>query len=71
LRIAYEESLLGWRFDCLTYVAALGFGDIPPRALFTAMKKIRTDGWLAFNSKESFLDPSPHISPSLLQERRS
>jgi len=53
-----EESLLGWRFDCLTCVAALGFGDIPPGAFFTAMKKIRTDGWLAFNIKESFLDPN-------------
>jgi len=53
-----SESLAGWRFDCLTCVAALGFGDIPPKAFFTAMKKIRTDGWLAFNIKESFLDPT-------------
>jgi SAM-dependent methyltransferase len=51
------KSLLGWEFDCLTCVAALGFGDIPPRAFFTAVKNIRTDGWLAFNIKETFLDP--------------
>lgn len=50
------EQLREWRFDCLTCVAALGFGDIPPRAFFNAMKLVRTDGWLAFNIKESFLD---------------
>jgi len=56
LGTADARSLLGWHFDCLTCVAALGFGDIPPRAFFTALKQIRTDGWLAFNIKESFLD---------------
>ena len=53
-----SESLAGWRFDCLTCVAALGFGDIPPKAFFTALKKISDDGWLAFNIKQSFLDPT-------------
>lgn len=51
-----REELLEWSFDCLTCVAALGFGDIPPRAFFNAMKLVRTDGWLAFNIKETFLD---------------
>ena len=50
------EELRDWDFDCLTCVAALGFGDIPPKAFFQAMKLIRPDGWLAFNIKESFLD---------------
>ncbi len=50
------EELREWNFDCLTCVAALGFGDIPPRAFFNAMKLIRTDGWLAFNIKQTFLD---------------
>jgi 2-polyprenyl-3-methyl-5-hydroxy-6-metoxy-1,4-benzoquinol methylase len=50
------DELREWGFDCLTCVAALGFGDIPPRAFFNAMKLIRTDGWLAFNIKQSFLD---------------
>jgi len=53
-----QEELSEWRFNCLTCVAALGFGDIPPRAFFTAMKLVRTDGWLAFNIKETFLDHS-------------
>ncbi|TWT50863.1 hypothetical protein Pla22_36060 [Rubripirellula amarantea] len=51
-----SEELRDWRFDCLTCVAALGFGDIPPRAFFNAMKLISTNGWLAFNIKETFLD---------------
>ena len=50
------DELRDWRFDCLTCVAALGFGDIPPRAFFNAVKLVRTDGWLAFNIKEAFLD---------------
>jgi len=53
-----RQELVDWRFDCLTSVAALGFGDIPPRAFFAAMKFLRTDGWVAFNIKETFLDHS-------------
>lgn len=53
-----REELIDWRFDCLTSVAALGFGDIPPKAFFTALKFLRTDGWVAFNIKETFLDHS-------------
>ena len=53
-----HDDLQEWSFDCLTCVAALGFGDIPPRAFFNAMKLLRTDGWLAFNIKETFLDSS-------------
>lgn len=52
------EELEDWRFDCLTCVAALGFGDIPPKAFFTAVKFLSTDGWVAFNIKETFLDHS-------------
>ena len=60
------EQLQEWRFDCLTCVAALGFGDIPPRAFFNAMKLVRTDGWLAFNIKETFLDHTEHTGFSRL-----
>jgi hypothetical protein len=41
--------------DCITTVAALGFGDIPPDAFAAAFNLIRTPGWVAFNIKESFL----------------
>lgn len=61
-----ERQLLEWQFDCLTCVAALGFGDIPPKAFFGAVKKIRPDGWLAFNIKEGFLDESDQTGFSKL-----
>lgn len=60
------EDLREWSFDCLTCVAALGFGDIPPRAFFNAMKLLRTHGWLAFNIKETFLDSEEHTGFSRL-----
>jgi SAM-dependent methyltransferase len=48
-------------FNCLTSVAALGFGDIPPDALATAYDMIEPGGWIALTVKEDFLsseDPS-------------
>ena len=50
-----ERALTGQKFNCLTTVAALGFGDIPPAAFLNALSLIRTPGWLAFNIKEDFL----------------
>lgn len=50
-----EESLRRSDANCLTTVAALGFGDIPPLAFAKALDLIATPGWLAFNLKESFL----------------
>lgn len=52
------EDLRAWRLDCLVCVAALGFGDIPPRAFFNALDFIADDGWLAFNIKDTFLSDS-------------
>ena len=43
------------RFNCLTSVAALGFGDIPPRAFAEAYNLVSDGGWLAFTIKEDFL----------------
>jgi predicted TPR repeat methyltransferase len=43
------------RPNCLTTVSALGFGDIPPKAFYTAFNLIAEKGWVAFNIKESFL----------------
>ena len=45
-----------WSLDCLTTVAALGFGDIPPMAFMNAFNMITPKGWVGFNIKESFLD---------------
>jgi predicted TPR repeat methyltransferase len=58
LKGSVKEELTDWSFDCLTTVAALGFGDIPVSAFFQAMNLVKKDGWAAFNIKESFLKPS-------------
>jgi predicted TPR repeat methyltransferase len=50
-----EERLRKKRFNGLTCVAALGFGDIPSAAFIKALDLIETRGWLAFNIKENFL----------------
>jgi len=52
------EQLEEWNFNCLTSVAALGFGDIPPKAFFSALKLTKPTGWVAFNIKETFLSRS-------------
>jgi 2-polyprenyl-3-methyl-5-hydroxy-6-metoxy-1,4-benzoquinol methylase len=52
---AVAEDLAGRRFNCLTTVAALGFGDIPPPVFTQACELIEPDGWVVFNIKEDFL----------------
>ncbi len=52
------EEIESWSIDCLTTVAALGFGDIPPSAFLQALSFVKVGGWVAFNIKESFLDNS-------------
>jgi SAM-dependent methyltransferase len=49
-------ELQNWKLDCVTTVAALGFGDIPPQAFLQAVNLMETNGWIAFNIKETFLD---------------
>ena len=53
-----RSELESWSCDCLVSVAALGFGDIPAQAFLEAFNIIETDGWVAFNVKETFLDRS-------------
>ncbi|TVQ81086.1 MAG: class I SAM-dependent methyltransferase [Phycisphaeraceae bacterium] len=43
------------RFNGMTTVAALGFGDIPADAFATAFNLVEENGWIAFNVKDSFL----------------
>jgi predicted TPR repeat methyltransferase len=50
-----EEVLEEKPFNCLTTVATLGFGDIPPLAFAQAYNFIATPGWVAFNIKDKFL----------------
>lgn len=58
LKPSLIEEISSWSIDCLTSVAALGFGDIPPKAFLQAMQFVRVGGWVAFNIKETFLDRS-------------
>ncbi len=50
-----QQELTEWQIDCLSCVAALGFGDIPARAFANAFNMVASSGWVAFNIKESFL----------------
>lgn len=53
-----EKRLRDMRLNCVTSVAALGFGDIPPAAFIKALDLIETGGWVAINIKEDFLHES-------------
>lgn len=50
-----EQSLEDGDFNCMTVVAALGFGDIPPEAFARGYNLISSQGWVAFNIKEDFV----------------
>lgn len=52
----HKDEIDEWSFNCLTSVAALGFGDIPPNAFLPALQCVKTGGWVGFNIKETFLD---------------
>lgn len=50
-----QQSLEDADFNCLTVVAALGFGDIPPLAFARGYNLVSSPGWVAFNIKEDFV----------------
>lgn len=56
-------------FNCLTSVAALGFGDIPPLAFTEAYNFVEDEGWVAFNIKEQFLNGNDDTGFSQLMRR--
>lgn len=58
LDASMTEEIDDWNVDCLTSVAALGFGDIPTKAFLPALRFVKTDGWVAFNIRDTFLDNS-------------
>jgi len=60
-----REDLQEWSFNCLTTVAALGFGDIPAKAFTEAFNVLESKGWIAFNIKETFLDKSDETGFSI------
>lgn len=52
---ATQRELENADFNCLTCVAALGFGDIPPDAFRAALDLVADGGWIAFNVRDRFL----------------
>ena len=59
-------EMKSWQLDCLTCIAALGFGDIPVRAFANAFNLVRPEGWVVFNIKETFLQESDRSGFSML-----
>ncbi|HSG05389.1 MAG TPA: methyltransferase, partial [Nitrospiria bacterium] len=53
-----RKDVESWAPNCLTTVAALGFGDIPAAAFIEAFNITQEKGWVAFNIKETFLNES-------------
>ncbi len=51
----HEEQLRKLNLNCLTTVAALGYGDIPDAAFLKGLDVVETPAWLAFNIKEDFI----------------
>ena len=66
LTVEQREDLQEWSFNCLTTVAALGFGDIPAKAFIEAFNILQSKGWIAFNIKETFLDKSDETGFSIV-----
>lgn len=52
-----DSALASAGFNCLTSVAALGFGDIPPAAFAQAFDYVEDGGLVAFTIKERFVQP--------------
>ena len=50
--------LIGHRLNCMTTVAALGFGDIPPMAFSEGFNLIEDGGVVAFNIRDRFIEES-------------
>lgn len=61
-----QQDLAAWQIDCLSCVAALGFGDIPAKAFANAYNLVAPSGWIAFNIKETFLLESDNAGFSRL-----
>lgn len=69
LRDADEKILAQHRFNCLTCVAALGFGDIPTAVFINTFNRIVDDGWISFNIKTDFLNENDQSGFSVLIRR--
>ncbi|MFA4927224.1 MAG: methyltransferase domain-containing protein [Patulibacter sp.] len=50
-----DQALREVDATCMTTVAALGFGDIPPRAFATTFGYLADDAWVAMTIKDDFV----------------
>lgn len=50
-----DDLLSSAAFNCMTSVAALGYGDIPPRAFAQAYNYVEPGGLIAFTIKQDFV----------------
>lgn len=64
-----QSKLKQFESNCLTSVAALGFGDIPPRAFSTAFNAVSTPGWMAMTVHERFLSEGDQTGFARLVKR--
>lgn len=63
------RMLHGHDFNCVTCVAALGFGDVPPEAFAVAYNLVSSPGWVAFNIRQRFTEEDDSSGFSQLLER--
>lgn len=61
-----EDALAAAPFNCLTSVAALGFGDIPPEAFQRALDAVADDGLVVFTIRDRFLEDTDESGFSAL-----
>ena len=71
LQPAEQSALEALGLNCLTCIAALGFGDIPPEAFVEAYNLIAPGGWVAFNLKADFLTGGQSPFGNLILRMRS
>jgi hypothetical protein len=55
IRPGDDSFFKNYKFNTLTTVAALGFGDIPPLAFFNAYNYIEDNGLIVFNIRDQFM----------------
>ena len=66
---AVRAELEARGFNCLTCVAALGFGDMPPEAFRAAYDLVAPGGWIAFNIRDQFVSGNDASGFARLLER--
>ncbi|MEN8264974.1 MAG: class I SAM-dependent methyltransferase [Nitrospirota bacterium] len=66
MSVSLTKELESESFNCMTTVAALGFGDIPPEAFVKGFNLLSTPAWVAFNIKENFISDCDSSGFSIL-----